>query len=227
MIDTILRLETPEGIDLAISPAGPIARGLAFAVDSSIRWGVLIALGFSLSLMGEMGTGIFLVLFFLTEWFYPVFFEVLWNGQTPGKRTLGLRVVNGDGTPIGWSASVIRNLLRAADLLPVFYVTGVVSILCSDKMQRLGDLAAGTLVINVREARLPATHPPQVGAQRPRVPLRPDEQRAILGFAERSGEFSDDRSLELASLLQPLTGVDRVDGARELLRIANGLAGRR
>ena len=227
MIDTALRLETPEGIDLAISPAGPVARGLALAIDSAIRWGALLAIGLSLSFLGDTGVGIFLVMFFLTEWFYPVCFEVLYSGQTPGKRALGLRVVNADGTPVSWSASLVRNLLRVADALPVLYVGGVVSILCTDKLQRLGDLAAGTLVINVREARLSSGSPRRVaGASHASVPLRPEEQRAILGFAERSAEFSHERALELARLLEPLTGEARTDGAAELFRIANGLAGR-
>lgn len=227
MIDTVLRLETPEGIDLSISPAGPVARGLALAIDSAIRWGALLFVGVSLSSLGGTGIGIFLLLLFLAEWFYPVFFEVLYNGQTPGKRALGLRVVNADGTPVSWSASLIRNLLRVADVLPVLYVAGVVSILCSDKLQRLGDLAAGTLVINVNAARLASGSPRRVaGASYARVPLRPDEQRAILGFAERSAELSDERALELAGLLEPLTGDPGRDGAAELFRIANGLAGR-
>lgn len=227
MIDTVFRLETPEGIDLSISPAGPVARGLALAIDSAIRWGALLVVGVSLSSLGGAGIGIFLVLLFLAEWFYPVFFEVLYNGQTPGKRALGLRVVNADGTPVSWSASLIRNLLRVADVLPVLYVAGVVSILCSEKLQRLGDLAAGTLVINANAARLVSGSPRRVaGASYARVPLRPDEQRAILGFAERSAELSDERALELAGLLEPLTGDPRRDDAAELFRIANGLAGR-
>ena len=244
MIDTIFRLETPEGIELSISPAGPVGRGLAFAIDSAIRWGALIAVAVAIAGLSDMGVGIFALLFFLTEWFYPVFFEVLWNGQTPGKQALGLRVVNEDGTPVGWSASLIRNLLRVADGLPLFYIAGVVSILCSDRMQRLGDLAAGTLVINLRDAKLStastrSTHAgrasqaasttarwQELGASHARVPLRPDEQRAILSFAERSGELSDERALELAGLLAPLTGAAPSEAASELLRIANGLAGR-
>jgi uncharacterized RDD family membrane protein YckC len=229
MIDTIFRLETPEGIDLSISPAGPVGRGLALAIDSAIRWGALLAVGLAISSLGEMGIGIFAVLFFLAEWFYPVFFEVLWNGQTPGKQALGLRVVNGDGTPIGWSASLIRNLLRVADLLPLFYVAGVVSVLCSDRMQRLGDLAAGTLVINTRDAKLSIGRPREIdarGASHTSVTLRPEEQRAILSFAERRGELSGERAQELAGLLEPLTGAAPGEAASELVRIANGLAGR-
>lgn len=226
MIDTIFRLETPEAIDLSISPAGPVARGLALAIDSAIRFGALALVGLSLSSLGEFGGGIFLVFFFLTEWFYPVLFEVLFQGQTPGKLSLGLRVVNSDGTPIGWSASIIRNLLRVADLLPFFYVAGIVSILSSDKMQRLGDLAAGTLVVNVRRAKLALVLPQQAGATAARIALRADEQRAILSFAERSGELSQARARELAMLLQPLTGAAPEAAANELFKLANGLAGR-
>jgi hypothetical protein len=112
-------------------------------------------------------------------------------------------------------------------MLPFFYVAGIVSVLASDKMQRLGDLAAGTLVVHVRQAKLSLAPPQNVGAAPARITLRPDEQRAILSFAERSGELSDARATELAMLLQPLTGADSDTAAVALFRIANGLAGRR
>jgi len=187
--------------------------------------------GAGLALAGQLGLGIFLVVFFLAEWFYPVFFEVLADGQTPGKKSMGLRVVNHDGTPIGWSASVIRNLLRVADFLPFFYVAGLVSMLCSRSFQRLGDLAAGTLVINLREAspasRTPARRGPEVaGARLARLPLSSIEQRSILGFSERSAELSAQRVEELADLLEPLTGCRGAEGSEALFRIANGIAGR-
>ena len=208
-----------------------MARGLALLIDVLIRQVLIATVGAALALAGQLGIGIFLVVFFLAEWFYPVFFEVLGDGQTPGKKSMGLRVVNHDGTPIGWSASVIRNLLRVADFLPFFYVAGLVSMLCSRSFQRLGDLAAGTLVINLREAapasRTPARRTPQVaGARLARVPLSSIEQRVILSFSERSAEFSAQRVEELADLLTPLTGCRGARGSEALFRIANGIAGR-
>ncbi|MBW2273118.1 MAG: RDD family protein [Deltaproteobacteria bacterium] len=205
-----------------------MSRGLALLIDILIRQVLVAAAGAGLALAGQLGMGIFLIVVFLGEWFYPVFFEVLGEGQTPGKKSMGLRVVNSDGTPIGWSASVIRNLLRFADFLPFFYVAGLVSMLCSTRFQRLGDLAAGTLVINLRDADPAASaRAREVRGTRPaRVPLDDREQRAILSFGERSAELSSQRVEELADLLAPLTGSRGARGSRELLRIANGIAGR-
>lgn len=229
MIDTTYHLETPEGIDLAMSPAGPIVRGLAIALDILIRTALMMAFAAALASTGAVGSGIYLITYFVLQWFYPVIFEVLANGQTPGKRALALRVVHQDGTPIGWSASILRNLVRSVDALPLFYMTGVVSMLCNDRFQRLGDLAAGTLVIHERgrEGRKQAPSAHVEGAQSLSIALRPDEQRAILSFAERTPELSESRVVELAAILQSITGQTGREGATELLRIANGLAGKR
>ncbi len=227
MIDTTYRLETPEGIDLDLGPAGPVVRGLALAIDVAIRQALALALAVGLAQAESLGSGIFLVLYFLLQWFYPVLFEVISSGQTPGKRALGLRVVNQDGTPIGWSASLLRNLLRTVDFLPFFYLAGIVSMLTTRHFQRLGDLAAGTLVIGVKKAAATSPRHDITGAHLAPVALLADEQRAILGFAERSSELSSERVIELAEILCPLTGRSGRAGADELLRIANGIAGRR
>ncbi len=225
-IDTTYRLETPEGIDLRLVPAGPVVRGLALAIDVMIRQTVAALVGIALGRLGGAGVGAYLIVAFLMEWFYPVFFEVLENGQTPGKRMLSLRVVNKDGTPVAWSESILRNLLRFADLLPSFYLLGIVSMLCTQHFQRIGDLAAGTLVVHVVRARQVVAPVVVEGTRAVPITLEPDEQRAILNFAERSGELSAERTVELAEILEPLTGATGAGAATETLRIANGLAGR-
>ncbi|MCP5044540.1 MAG: RDD family protein [bacterium] len=225
-IDTTYRLETPEGIDLRLVPAGPVVRGLALAIDVMIRQTVAAVVGIALGRLGGAGVGAYLIVAFLMEWFYPVFFEVLENGQTPGKRMLSLRVVNKDGTPVAWSESILRNLLRFADLLPSFYLLGIVSMLCTQHFQRIGDLAAGTLVVHVVRARQVVAPVVVEGTRAVPITLEPDEQRAILNFAERSGELSAARTVELAEILEPLTGATGAGAATETLRIANGLAGR-
>jgi len=227
MIDTTHHLETPEGIDIGINPTGPIARGLAVFIDSLIRQLVVALAAGGAAYAGAAGVGFVLIAWFLLEWFYPVVFEVLGNGQTPGKRAFGLRVINRDGTPIGWGASLIRNLLRVVDFLPFFYVTGVISMLCSRDFQRLGDLAAGTLVVGVNEPRPSGKAIEVEGTRIAPIELRPDEQRAILAFAERSSELSAERTIELANVLQLLTGKVGSECVQDLLQIANGIAGRR
>src|SRR3546814_2568230 len=78
---------------------------------------------------------------------YPVVFEAMFNGQTPGKRAMELRVVSADGAPVGWLASIVRNLLRAVDALPVGYGFGLVASLADPHGRRLGDMVASTLEI--------------------------------------------------------------------------------
>ena len=156
MIDTIHAVQTPEGVDLALPVAGPAPRGLACGLDLVLQGVVLSSAQTLLFSAGQTGfaIGLYLIAAFLTVWFYPVLFEVLGRGQTPGKRIVGIRVVHEDGTPIGWSASVLRNFLLVADFLPLLYLAGVVSMCVDSSFRRLGDLAAGTLVVHApREAR--------------------------------------------------------------------------
>ena len=94
-----------------------------------------------------------ILLVFAGEWFDPVLFEVLADGQTVGKRAVGIRVVHEDGTRIGWSASLLRNLLLAADWIPGTGALGLASMLASARFRRLGDRAAGTLVIHASPPR--------------------------------------------------------------------------
>jgi len=224
-IQTEFRVETPEGIELEIRPAGPVGRGLAYSIDLLIRFGIWTAVSIPMQMTGELGLGLLLLLAFCLEWFYPVLFEVKAGGRTPGKRMLDLQVVNVDATPTGWTASIVRNLLRVADFFPLFYVAGLVSMICSDRFQRLGDVAAGTIVIHQRKEKGDGALALTTDSSRPApVALRPDEQRALVDFADRQAALSEDRRIELADILTPLTDARGADGLRELLRIARGVA---
>ena len=234
MTGSTLRLETPEGIDLEVSPAGPVPRGLAIMVDGVITQTGTLVIGLLLGLAGNAGVGIYLLVLFLVEWFYPVLFEVLRGGQTPGKKAFSLRVVNADATPIGWNASLLRNLLRVVDVFPVFYLAGMTSMMLNGRFQRLGDLAAHTLVVYAH-ARKPAAEAVEgdmafgthaIGARPPPVSLAAADQRALLGYAERQADLSLERAIELSDLLEPLTRHQGEEGRLELIRIANGIAGR-
>jgi uncharacterized RDD family membrane protein YckC len=146
LLDTVRLNETPEGVDLGLTVAGPVPRAAAFAMDFGIRFVLFLMLAPLMALSG-VGVGLVLIGAFLLEWLYPVAFEV-WSGATPGKRAMGLAVVHDDGTPIGLPASLVRNLLRTVDFLPVFYGVGLIASLADPDFRRLGDLAAGTLVIH-------------------------------------------------------------------------------
>jgi uncharacterized RDD family membrane protein YckC len=224
-LDTELRVETPEGIELSLRPAGPVPRALALAIDLLLRWVLVAAVSTPLALLGGLGIGGALLFLFVMEWFFPVLFEVLAAGQTPGKRSLRLRVVHTDATPVGWTASIVRNLLRVADFAPLFYVAGAIAMCASARFQRLGDMAAGTLVVHVAEPVRDAGETLVVEGSRPApVALRAREQRALISFAERAGTLSAERRVELADVLADLTGARGETGLEELVRIARGVA---
>ncbi|MBC9251856.1 hypothetical protein A9179_16420 [Pseudomonas alcaligenes] len=224
LLDTRYQVETPEGIDLALHPAGLMVRALAFAIDLLIRGAILLLAALVMALLGQFGVGLATILFFLINWWYPVLFEVLYQGRTPGKKFMGLRVVHDDGTPVGWGSSLTRNLLRFVDCLPAGYCLGALSCLCSPAFKRLGDLAAGTLVVyRDEDNQRPAL--PEADAERAPFTLSLAEQRAILGFAERQGGLSAARRSELASILAaPLECLPEQAEAR-LNSIARGLLG--
>lgn len=203
-LDNLHRIETPEGIDLLFRPAGLVPRALAFALDLAIRGAILLVLALGLGMLGKFGLGIGTLLLFLVQWWYMVLFEVLNQGRTPGKHWLGLRVIHDDGTPIGWASSLTRNLLRFVDLLPFGYFLGALCCLSHPSFKRLGDLAAGSLVI-YQERPATAHELPEAEPQTPPFALEPAEQRALIAFAERQTSLSAERRQELAAILaEPL-----------------------
>lgn len=226
LLDTARRVETPEGVELALDVAGPFPRALAWMFDMLVRTAISAAFAFVFSLLGVFGTGLILITQFVLMFFYPVLFEVFNGGRTPGKSVLGLTVVQFDGAPVGWSQSVTRNFLRFADFLPLFYGIGLVSLFLTRDFQRLGDLAAGTFVIHGERAgrarRLPAAAP-----RAPGLRLHRDERRTVDSFAARLASLSDERAVELANLAEPLTGSEGSDGVERLVGIARWLRGER
>ncbi len=225
MIDTLHAVETPEGVRLSLRVAGPVARAVAFALDSSLR-GIFyfLALIGLVSALQQHALGAIVFVFFLGEWFYPVIFELWSDGQTPGKRSVGIRVVHEDGTRVRWPASLLRNLLLAADLLPGTYLFGLASMLASERFRRLGDHAAGTLVVYADAPRPPSAPPADLSPLAPPLALSLEEQSAVLAFGERAGELSAARSEELASLATPLLEPGE-PAARRVQRIAAWLRG--
>jgi uncharacterized RDD family membrane protein YckC len=157
-----ITIQTPEGVDLELTLAGIGSRFVAAFVDGVIRLALFFALAFvtglGRDLFASSGTDIsaaaiviLSIASFLLMFGYDIFFEVLSSGRTPGKRWSGLRVVRVGGRPVGFVASAVRNIVRIVDFLPVFYGVGMVTVAVNRNNQRLGDMAAGTLV--VREVR--------------------------------------------------------------------------
>ena len=225
-LDTLLEVEAPEGIELCADLAGPVPRALAYAVDLLLRTLSIGALALITAPVGGAGLGFYLVVSFLLEWFYPVFFEVLRNGQTPGKRRFGLAVVNQDLSPVRLDASLVRNLLRAVDFLPLAYLGGLTSMSASRYFQRLGDLAAGTVVVH-RDHRRPHAALPDAPPRVPDAPLGVEDQLAIIEFTQRHAQLSPARQEELADILAAHTGVHGAAAVSRLRGIGNWLVGSR
>lgn len=225
MIDGRLSLTTPEGTRLLLTPAGPAPRAWAWALDTALWLGFMLAASWLLS-GSRMGQGVLAVLAFLSYWGYPVLCEVYWQGQTVGKRALGLQVRRDNGLPVGWRESALRNLLLAADFLPLAYCTGLVCMLYDHQFRRLGDIVAGTLVV-YRE-RAPA-HPAaaQVATHEAAplplpFPLSSAQQRALADLFEREAGLPQARLAELGDLATSLTGTT---GAASLERLRSYAAG--
>jgi uncharacterized RDD family membrane protein YckC len=227
MLDTTRRVATPEGIELTLHLAGPVPRAIAWAIDLAIRAAIVLAVVTAALPFGRAGWGVVLLTLFFVEWLLPAWFEAAWRGQTPGKRALRLAVLNDDGTPLRWPGALTRNLLRAVDFLPFLYGAGLVSMLANRDFKRLGDLAAGTVVVYQLERTGTRKEIPASPAIAPPVALNLEEQRAVLDLAERSTSLTPERFEELAELPTPLVG--RLEGARaaqRLLGMANHIAGR-
>lgn len=164
------RITTPDGIELDLQLAGLGSRFSAAAIDFLFKGLILIALVIVLLLAGGPAEALIIVASFLVYFGYDIVFEVGARGQTPGKKATGLRVLRRSGAPVDLPASAVRNLLRLIDGLPLSYLPGMISILVTRNHQRLGDLAAGTIVVRERggETKVavpePQLHPARVAA---------------------------------------------------------------
>jgi uncharacterized RDD family membrane protein YckC len=229
-LDTSFELETPEHISFRYSLAGPARRGAAYLVDLLIR-GLVLAVAAVVIQLTSSGagddfygfeTGALLLMFFGLEWGYFVVFDILGNGASPGKKAFRLRVIHQDGRPISLSDSVLRNLLRAADLLPLFYAVGVVSMMLDSKFRRLGDFVAKTVVVHEPVGRLDDVDNNKLNGDVEGLVARPrltsTERDALLLFSRRFQSLSRARAEELAELVAPsfiqrygLTNPDKVE----------------
>ena len=212
-VDTRAEIETPENVTLTFDLAGPGSRMAAYVLDFVFRLAILYLLTQVLSLISPLfgtglSTGATLVAMFFLEWGYGSLFEGFWNGRTPGKRIYRLRVIKDAGYPIGFYEAVLRNLLRAADILPIGYGAGLICMCSTRRMQRIGDLVAGTMVVHETRERL--RHDPEVCANA--RPLETTERREAVRVSERTldvierlfsrqGTLSQGRQEEIAALL--------------------------
>jgi uncharacterized RDD family membrane protein YckC len=190
-----LTIETPEQTALDFAVAGIGSRSIAVIIDILIQCVAAIVLGFgggysALSIQerwskaGPWAFGVLILLYFLLYFGYFAIFEIVWNGQSPGKRLTKLRVIKDSGRPISPAEAIGRNLMRIVDWMPVFYAVGLVSMAINKQNKRLGDLLVGAIV--VRESTLSDLRPVMQSVQDPVFAALPPMGAAAL-TAEESG----------------------------------------
>jgi len=236
-LDNTTWVETPEQVRFRYHVAGPTRRYLAYLIDLVIRGLAFLIISILVGVatgggtnVSGLGTGMLLVLIFGMEWGYYVLFETLWNGRTPGKRALGLRVVKEGGYPLSFMDSVLRTLLRAADgLPPAFgflptYASGVLTAAVDKRFRRLGDRVASTMVVIEEPVRVAAAiviDPAPTRAELDLLPARPplsaDEIEALDLFLRRN-TLSEARRHELAAIVSPSFARRMGTTARDPLR---------
>jgi uncharacterized RDD family membrane protein YckC len=202
-----LSIETPELVAIQMPIAGIGSRIIALLVDYLI-WipGILIvgrifafflpSLNAFNKLSEQWAFAIYVFLIFLFNWGYFTLFEAFWNGRTPGKRVARIRVIQRSGRPIGLFESMARNFIRYVDQIPFFYAVGAIAVFATRDHQRLGDLAAGTLVVRDRIEDAPSSSeatrtftaniftPPTPAAEPHATFTLPDHQVARLSGAD-------------------------------------------
>jgi len=257
-LDLMLEVETPEQIAFSYSVAGIGSRGAAAVLDLLICTGVLVVLSIALFLLAlsiaghqraRVGDGAWVVaLYVLIEfaivWGYYVLFEGLWDGQTPGKRLMRLRVVRDGGYSVTFAASAVRNLLRVVDIMPLpLYLVGIVSASLTAARKRLGDLAAGTFVVKETRAEpMPVTRRASGDGARASIVttrLSDDEYAVLELYVQRRAQLDAERRRAIAAQLgtrfaahmdaagraAPVAGLIRLYESERDAR-ASGVAGR-
>jgi uncharacterized membrane protein SpoIIM required for sporulation/uncharacterized RDD family membrane protein YckC len=222
-LDQVAQVETPEQVVLTFTIAGIGSRaaaalidalilGLIFAASAIIFGNVVGSVGRRFVSAGQAG-GLILALWvlftFALLWGYYVLFEGLWDGQTPGKRVIGLRVVRDGGFSITFAASAIRNIMRLIDAQPgIMYFVGLVSVIVSPSGKRLGDYAAGTIVVRERavteRGAAGASPPPDASTT---ANLTDDEFELLDRYEQRRASLDPERALhfetDLATRFRP------------------------
>ncbi|MCK5920790.1 MAG: RDD family protein, partial [Methylococcales bacterium] len=222
---TTLEIRTPEGVSFRVPIASPFSRCLALSIDIAVISALTLILIYVINILASMAVAIpgigkvlkdfssasMIIVQFVVITFYGMITEWLWRGQTLGKRLMKLRVIDERGLPLAVKQIIIRNLFRNLDILPsMFYLIGGVSCLFTKRCQRIGDIAAGTLVIRESEVEKPAINElisssensfsshPHLEA-RLRQKTTPDEARVALDALTRRDELTPDDGLRVFS----------------------------
>ena len=234
-LDATIDIVTPENISFRYRVAGPFRRLPAFFIDLLLRIGVWFALSFLFAMLGifdflsgALGIAFMLILIFIMEWLYGGLLETYWNGQTVGKRVMGIRVLSIDGQPINGLQAMMRNILRFADMMPLIpyealfempspipiptFLIGLVAPVMTKRFQRLGDIVCGTMVVIEEKGWLldaAKVEDPRVAQLAEELPtgfsVSRTFARALATYVDRRQLFSPPRRREIARHLgEPL-----------------------
>jgi uncharacterized RDD family membrane protein YckC len=240
----LLRVRTPEGVAFTLRLASPVLRAAAVAIDVAVvsaTWSVCaIAIGLLRLVSADVAGLVATVAYFTLSQGYAIATEWLWRGQTIGKRTLRLRVVDARGLRLSFAQVVLRNLLRFVDALPLFYLVGGIASLLNARAQRLGDLAADTLVIwepadmnpdfaTLRSDKYNSLRAHGAAVARLRQAVAPAEARSLWSAVLRRDELEPDARVrlfaELAALLRTRAALptDATEGVSDEQLVRNAV----
>lgn len=231
--------QTSEKISVNFSLATPIQRIAAYFIDYIIKIAtVLVMLGilgiasinedFFTSIFTENGSVIILAVYLLLGMifflFYNMLFEIFWKGQTPGKKIVHIRVIMDDGTFVSVYGVILRNIFRIVDMLPLYYITGIICLFVNKRVKRVGDMIAGTIVISEERVVIPLVERT--------VSLEPLEsfsdlgeiigeniKRAIIKYIKNYGSLSVSAKLEiekkLVAVIVKKSGIEKPEHLQE------------
>ena len=234
--DTVQSVQTPEGIEFLLYPAGIAIRSCAWMIDWLIQGVLFLALFiFAVIFRWVLGIWFVLIVSFFLNWFYHTVFEIFWKGQSPGKKIMGIRVVRGDGSPVNPGASFLRNLLRFVD---TFFNLSLIAFICmisSKSFKRIGDWTADTMVVYIAPSSSRFTSPYLKQISMPWInetsvvslksKLTYQEKQAVLSFARRYPLLGKERANEIAGIWALKLGWDYTltDSSSYVLGIARSL----
>jgi uncharacterized RDD family membrane protein YckC len=227
-----VRIDTPEQISLEFPLAGIGSRFMAIAVDTLLQILLFILAIFALAGLAKYAPALpmrlawlprvwlpalLIIGIFCLYWGYFAFFEIIWKGQTPGKRIAGIRVIKNSGRALNVYEVIGRNLLRAIDSLPTLYIVGIISMMISRQNQRLGDLLVGSIVVHDKPAEriLPewASGADQSSAIPQLSKITPEELVLIETYLQRRGTLElgsrDATAHKIATRISEKTGIER------------------
>lgn len=188
-----IALETPEHVKLEYQLADLGSRAAALAVDLAIIVAAMLLVALVFRYTGGFGQAVLYIVSFFAVWGYFLFFEAVWDGRTPGKRAVGLRVLHDGGEPLSFQGSVLRNLIRIVDLQPgLTGMAGAASILFNRRAQRLGDLVAGTIVVRDTGGGEMFGEEPQADGRAGRARLSVEQFALVAGYVVRRAGLEPD-----------------------------------